>query len=655
MTLADIIATITTIPVEAEGKTVTVFKSTHYYHPHALETKATADKAKRIFAAPTLTSLINQTVVSEEQKSYCLSHDFSFYGTGWQSWGFGGETNCGKYQKDFLPLIPQFKNYITMPGGSPVSVRKRSKLLTGQFIIYFRWGSTYLVVASTGNSLISQSAASCLPPVEFTINRKDRILTCSIDAAGKTWKDNDIVAELSIFSVTNFFELSAVIASLYTSPSDTRFASCKELSLFPQKIITGGWESWYNHYANINENLIAADLYAIAKNDNFVKTYIMPKTKNVVFQVDDGWEKSVGDWQYSTHRFPKGMQALASSIAKEGYVPGLWIAPFLVDWRSDFRKEHSDWMLRNKKGKPVEAGFNPTWGAFAGKAQPARPYSFFCLDLSNDAVLSYLDALMNRIINEWGFRYIKLDFLYAGMLNGCFKNGGSAYEWNNRALKTLTARTKNNKGETIVYLGCGMPFETSFNYLPLSRIGPDTKETWDINSLKHIHFSGRPGAIVNMKSTLGHSFWNENIYVNDPDVIFLRDTNITLTNTEKELIALVNFLFAGQLMISDDMTEQPTPLTANITALYNKFAGEKFGLVNITENTICIFSKSKTFCGIINLADKPFSLSKNNFLSLCGISENTSLTPEVMHTTVSAQNILTAERHSITIFSVSRI
>jgi len=102
MTLADIIATITTIPVEAEGKTVTVFKSTHYYHPHALETKATADKAKRIFAAPTLTSLINQTVVSEEQKSYCLSHDFSFYGTGWQSWGFGGETNCVKISERFF-------------------------------------------------------------------------------------------------------------------------------------------------------------------------------------------------------------------------------------------------------------------------------------------------------------------------------------------------------------------------------------------------------------------------------------------------------------------------------------------------------------------------------------------------------------------------
>src|SRR5574344_380114 len=403
-----------------------------------------------------------------------------------------------------------------------------------------------------------------------------------------------------------------------------RLAQYKELSLSSNKIMIDGWESWYNHYNKINESLIKEDLESLCANDNIIKTYIAPNTKNIVFQVDDGWEQGVGQWEGDRTLFPNGMKSLASSISQKGYVPGLWVAPFVIDIRTDFAALHTDWLLRNKNGKPVCAGLNTSWGDFCGKNQPSWPCSFFCLDLSNFDVAEYLDSLMDRVINEWGFRYIKLDFLYAGMLQGKFVNGGTAYQWYNSALRILTSRKTNVKGQHVMYLGCGMPFESSFNYLPLSRIGPDTKETWDVNYLRDLHFSGRPGAIGNMQSTLGHAFWDQSIYINDPDVIFLRDTNSTLTCNEKELIALVNFFFGGQLMISDDMNEAPTPLTKHMVELYQKLASccegnsanstsstrDAFGLVNITSTTYCIFNKSGTYYGIINLSDKDIAVDK---------------------------------------------
>src|SRR5574344_606035 len=674
MTLADITAAINTIPLKIEGKTVTVYKSVHCFHPaDGSTTSSVPDTGKRIFAAPTHDSLIQQSFTTAEDKSFLESqrnspreNDFAFYASGWQSWGFGGETDKGSYQKKYNAIFPQFKKYITVPGGEPASVLgKKNKTLVGQFIIYFRWDNRYLVVASTGHcNAAAHTSAAVLPPVEYTINRTNRVLTCSVDSFGKQWKKGDVVAELSIFTVHGFFELQEALALLYgntatvsTNSASERFARYKELSLSSKKIMVGGWESWYNHYNKINNSLIEEDLDSLGTTDNIVKTYIAQNTQDVVFQVDDGWEQGVGQWEGDRSLFPQGMKSLADSISQKGYVPGLWIAPFAIDIRTDFAACHKEWILRDKKGKPVYAGLNLTWGDFCGKKQPSWPCSFFCLDLSNNDVLSYLDSLMDRIVNEWGFRYIKLDFLYAGMLIGAYKNGGASYELYNRAITVLTSRKKNNSGKSVVYLVCGMPFELSFNTLPLSRIGPDTKEAWDMNLLRKVNFSGRPGALVNMQSTLGHAFWDQSIFINDPDVIFLRDTNITLTNNEKELIALVNFLFGGQLMISDDMNETPTPLTRHIVELYKKFADETFGLVNMTSTTYVIFSKSGTYCGIINLSDKDIALNKNDFLKIISLqrgtkvtqeSVNASLTPIVQHGAISADYI-GVEKHSITI------
>ena len=233
--------------------------------------------------------------------------------------------------------------------------------------------------------------------------------------------------------------------------------------------------------------------------------------------------------------------------------------------------------------------------------------TFYCLDLSRDEVIAHLDSILDKIINQWGFRYIKLDFLYAGMLWGNYSQKTASYKIFTRALKTITSRKVTKDGKPVAYLGCGCPFELSFKYLPLSRIGCDTLEKWTNPMLRFINWNGRNEAYLNIKDTLGHALWNNTIFINDPDVIFIREENCTLTKNQKFLIAAVNELFGSQLMYSDDpgnAKEAEKELTKEILEFTNKYENEEFEIVQNEKDYYTIISKSGSYIGHIDLFGK---------------------------------------------------
>ncbi len=634
------------------------------------------DKENLLFATAQIDDLI-KLVKRPEQIKNCIANDFAFYGSGWQSWGFGGEIECGKYQKEYIPIIPQWKQYITFPG-KPSSLVPKEKLLKGQFIIYLRWGTTYMVIASTGNAspaynevrprpaeeFKEDSRNKVLPPVQFFVDRNTRTLYCTAYSDGKKWRAGERIAEITIFVAYNYFALKNGIAALFGSSESPRMQQLEFLNCAYddriRRIYTAGWESWYNHYANIDSKLIAADLENLSKTDNLINLHCIQRNRPVVFQVDDGWEKACGQWEVDENRFPEGMTTLASSIEEKGFIPGLWLAPFIVDWRSSIAKNHRDWILRDKKGKPIPAGFHLLWGAPFGKDQPSKPYSYFCLDLSNDEVVDYLARVMDTVVNKWGFRYLKLDFLFAGMIDGVFKNGGAAYQWYDRAIRMITAIKENRNSQPVAYLGCGLPLESSFNQFPLSRIGPDTREAWDTNYLRRAHFSARAGAYANLQSTIGHAFWNKSVYLNDADVVFMRYENISLTDTEKELIALTDYMFSSQLMLSDDPVKFNSAsegfFTNHIENLFKILRETEWAVLNMTDETYCVYSKNLRFVGFINLSDKPVPLHDGQIhdeLGLNGVSDSTAYEPLLLHATKTKNGYL-MEKHSLSLWEFQR-
>jgi alpha-galactosidase len=555
---------------------------------------------------------------------------------GWQSWSAGWELGYNETLPRRVMALPELilltnrEGDRELRGGGgkdgdrhrgqkgPGGVRHARGELAGHFVMYLRVGETYLGIAS------KDRASAVLPPVSFRIDRKKRRISAEVFCPGKAWKAGEAIAEICVFAAHGYFGFKDRIAALYQQD----FGSLDFLR--PQKTgvsadekrgglgggrgkrgILGGYESWYNHYTGINEKIILDDLASLPKTDNILKTSFIDKGKPLVFQIDDGWEKAVGEWEIDAQKFPNGLRALADRIEGAGFVPGLWLAPFIVTKKTRVFSERPQWLLRrrnNGSNGPVArsgsadlvvAGFNHLWDG-----------QYYCLDLSREDVLDYIKSLIDRAIDEWGFRYLKIDFLYAGLFSGDFANGGSPYEHYERACSVIASRTCSAAPtKPVAYLGCGAPLGPSCRHFPLSRIGADTREEWEWTLVKLLGHVGRPSAYISLKDTIGRSFMDNAIYCSDPDVVFLRTKNCKLSENEKETIALVNFLLAGQIMFSDDpadLTDADIAFSRRISALYEALADDEYGAVRIAKDVYRLTSRSGNIAGIINLSNKPY-------------------------------------------------
>ena len=503
---------------------------------------------------------------------------------GWQSWNPCSEVMPGKKQPRLTCHgITQWNAYLVFPQSN---FKPSKNLVLSQFITYLRWNDFYLVFASVGN------VDGTLPPIQFVFNRAHNTVSIEICDKGNEWKNGDVTARIEIFTAESYFDCKEKLSAAF---GKEHFKSVEWLGNRP-----AGWESWYNHYADINETLVRNDLRKLGETHNIISA---GNYTSKIFQIDDGWEKALGDWSTNRARFPEDFSLITHDIEEAGYIPGLWIAPFIIDSRSNTAIMHPDWLLKDEKGNLVPAGYNPLWG---------KKGTFYCLDLSRDEVVAHLDSIMDTIINSWGFRYIKLDFLYAGMLWGNYSQKTASYKVFARALKTITSRKTTNNGKPVTYLGCGCPFELSFKYLPLSRIGCDTYEKWENPVMRFIKWNGRNEAYLNVVDTLGHALWDNTVFMNDPDVVFVREENCTLTENQKKLIAGVNTLFGSQLMYSDDpgiAGETERNITDHILEYIKKYDGEEFGIKQIGKDKYEIFSKSGKYKGQINLKTSEMSIN----------------------------------------------
>uniref|UniRef100_A0A7C3IHZ2 Alpha-galactosidase n=1 Tax=Gracilinema caldarium TaxID=215591 RepID=A0A7C3IHZ2_9SPIR len=556
---------------------------------------------------------------------------------GYQSWSAGWELVGNESLPRKVHVVPELLKFTNRDGDNP----SKGEIL-GHFIMYIRSGSTYLCFAS--------KEGGELPPITYRIDRQAGRISIEAFARGKTWKSDDTIAEIHLFIAEGFFQLKDTLRGLYKNEaafaqlSFLRWGSGKERKngspWITKKDMPGGFESWYNHYTDINERLILEDLESLGKTENLIKLQYIDRNRPTVFQIDDGWEKAVGHWEIDTQRFPHGLKPIAEAIEAKGYIPGLWLAPFLVTRKSPVFTEHPEWVLKDEHGELVVAGYNDLWDK-----------QFYCLDLSIPAVKDYLDEIIDRAINEWGYRYLKLDFLYAGLFHGAFASGGSAYEHYDAACRILTSRQETKSGLPVAYLGCGVPFGPSYKYFPLSRIGADTKEQWDWFKVRLVGHVGRPAAYVSLHDTIGRSYLDNTIFVNDPDVVFLRTHNCKLTDQEKEVVALTNFMLASQVMFSDDpiqLSPADIELTKRISRLYDELSDEEYGVIRIKRDLFHVFSRSGAVQACINLSGRRARINRLEAPELFdGIETGR---PLINHIQSLGKHSATFGGHSITIY-----
>ncbi|WP_250007535.1 glycoside hydrolase family 36 protein [Actinoplanes sp. M2I2] len=258
------------------------------------------------------------------------------------------------------------------------------------------------------------------------------------------------------------------------------------------------WCSWYAYYEGITEQQLGEDLKDLTG---------LPFE---VAQIDDGWEQMVGDWQ-PNDKFPSGMAALADRIRDAGLVPGLWLAPFIALPGSRFAREHPDLLLRDANGAPVIAGHN--WGT-----------GYHALDLSRPAALEHVRELVHRVVHEWGFTYLKLDFINAGAVPG-IRAGDAEREQTYREALTQIRQVA---GDDVYLLGSGAILLPSLGLLDGLRSGPDVAPMWQNYASDDPSDAMARNAVVNAL----HRLWHQPLTEVDPDVVYFRSRLNLLTDQQ---------------------------------------------------------------------------------------------------------------------------
>ena len=216
----------------------------------------------------------------------------------WQSWNPGFEIEPGKKQDSLKNLcIKNWNKWLVFPESK---FKPSKKTLLSSFLSYLRFDDFYLLLMSVGN------ISNKLPPLQFIIDRKTAKVTLEIADKGKNWNKGELQAQIEIITVSSFVNAKNTILTYFGRPMQEKFL---------------GWESWYNYYEKIDENIILSDLNQINQSPNLIKLagQEFPEYKKV-FQIDDGWQISLGDWNCNTKLFPSGLKSLTQKIEENGYI-----------------------------------------------------------------------------------------------------------------------------------------------------------------------------------------------------------------------------------------------------------------------------------------------------------------------------------------------
>lgn len=288
-----------------------------------------------------------------------------------------------------------------------------------------------------------------------------------------------------------------------------------------------GYTSWYNYFQKIDENIILRDLKGLSRARESVN----------IFQIDDGYEPFVGDWlDYNGRDFPNGMKTIADAVHREGYLAGIWLAPFNVQrGKSRILKEHPDWLIRNPDGKP-QLGCVAWGGAYT-------------LDIYNSEVREHLKKVFDTVLNDWGCDMVKLDFLYSQCRT----------PRDNKTRGTIMCEAMDFLRECVgdkLILGCGVPLGPAFGVVDACRISCDVDLSYGGKFYNSMSINNElPSAQNAINNSMFRRHLNGRAFLNDPDVFFLRDHNLTFTWEQKLLLAKINNLFGRVLFVSDDAGE----------------------------------------------------------------------------------------------------
>ena len=150
------------------------------------------------------------------------------------------------------------------------------------------------------------------------------------------------------------------------------------------------------------------------------------------------------------------------------------------------------------------------------------------------------------MLNEWGYDMVKLDFLYSQCIKP--RHGKSRGEIMCDAMAFL----RECVGDKLI-LGCGVPIGAAIGVVDACRISCDVDLTYKGKIYNKIHVANE---MLSAQSAINNSIFrrhmNGRVWMNDPDVFFLRKDNLKFTDEQKFLLGRINNLCGNVLFVSDN-------------------------------------------------------------------------------------------------------
>ncbi len=429
-----------------------------------------------------------------------------FYKQGWQNWSPALFLPCGG---EDLPMAPPVVGPTTQPPPQP-------GLFLSEMV-------TAVVDPESGLALTAGFISTADQFSQVWLDRACRALSAASYADGiEVPPAGRLASERLLIEPTR-----QPLASLERYGD----ALASESGATPWPGVVTGWCSWYYYWQGIHEEQIVENLDFLARRrDELPVEYV---------QIDDGYQAGIGDWLTPNEKFPHGMGWLAEQVHARGFKAGLWLAPFMIGADSRLWGEHPDWAVQYKPGKPYIAMINWQQNCYA-------------MDLTRPDAIEWLDRVFTTVSRDWGYDYVKVDFLYAGAVDGLRHDANvtraQAYR---RGMETI----RGAMGDKFV-LGCGNPIAPSIGLVHGSRIGPDVAPFW--YPAEPPREAGRSdlstvSTINGIRNIVGRYWMHGRLWLNDPDCLLARDCETALTLDEVRTLTTVIGMSGGMMMDSDNL------------------------------------------------------------------------------------------------------
>lgn len=293
-----------------------------------------------------------------------------------------------------------------------------------------------------------------------------------------------------------------------------------------------GWCSWYHFFHDVTEADLLRNLERLAAARQELPVEVV--------QLDDGYQRAVGDWLETNERFPRGLAPVAAAIRDAGFRPGIWTAPFCVVPESRVLREHPEWCLR--RGEGLHPGLvHPVWSA---------QKAVHVLDPTQEAVRGHLMRTFAALVGL-GFTYLKLDFLYVVAMQA--RAADPAVPRATRLVRGLDA-VRAGAGEEAFLLGCGGPLGAAVGRVDGMRVGPDVAPAWEPEEVPARGLEAMVPSTRNaVRNVLARAWMHRRLWLNDPDCLMARTRDTGLSREETGTLAAAVAVTGGMAVVSDDL------------------------------------------------------------------------------------------------------